>query len=121
SGETFNLGESTVEYTITEQASGQTLSCSFTVTVYDDESPVLACPNNITRNTNPNVCTYTFSGAAANASIVGDNCSAAGDMTLVNDFNGTSTLVGAAIPHGVNVITWTLTDEAGNFSSCSFT
>jgi len=44
SGYTFSLGESRVTYTITENASLQNWSCSFTVSIFDKEAPVLFCP-----------------------------------------------------------------------------
>jgi hypothetical protein len=47
SGYTFSLGESIVTYTITENASLQNWSCSFTVSIFDNESPVLFCPDDL--------------------------------------------------------------------------
>ena len=48
SGYVFAQGVSTVTYTITETASGQNWSCSFTVTVVDTEAPVIVCPADLT-------------------------------------------------------------------------
>jgi hypothetical protein len=46
SGETFNSGVSTIVYTILEIASGQEWTCSFTVTVVDEEAPtIINCGN----------------------------------------------------------------------------
>ncbi|MBK6997822.1 MAG: HYR domain-containing protein [Lewinellaceae bacterium] len=56
SGYTFGLGTSTVTYTIEEDASGQTWSCSFTVTVEDNEAPVIDCPADIEVSNDPEVC-----------------------------------------------------------------
>src|SRR5204863_4004694 len=46
SGTAFNVGVSTVTYTITD-ASLNTASCNFTVTVNDTENPTIVCPANI--------------------------------------------------------------------------
>jgi len=42
SGTTFNIGTSTVIYTITD-ASSNAVTCSFTVTIEDNENPVASC------------------------------------------------------------------------------
>jgi hypothetical protein len=52
SGETFELGTSTVTYTITEDSSGQSWTCSFDVHVEDDEDPVIEiCPEPVLTTT----------------------------------------------------------------------
>ena len=55
SGNTFDLGETTVTYTVTD-AAGNTATCDFTVTVIDNEPPVLVCPPNVTVFTTPGSC-----------------------------------------------------------------
>ena len=45
SGSTFPVGTTTVTNTATD-ASGNTTSCSFTVTVTDAQNPVITCPGN---------------------------------------------------------------------------
>jgi hypothetical protein len=80
SGYTFALGTSTVTYTITEPASGQTWSCSFTVTVEDDEAPVLTCPPSITlecasATLNADIATWIARARAT------DNCDQNVDIT----------------------------------------
>jgi hypothetical protein len=71
SGESFSLGLSTITYTITEDSSMQTLSCSFMVLVVDDEAPVILCPADIAVDNDPGIC-----GAIVefDAPIVEDNC-----------------------------------------------
>ena len=46
SGSTFPVGTTTVTNTATD-ASGNTTSCSFTVTVTDTQNPVITCPGNL--------------------------------------------------------------------------
>ena len=47
SGENFPLGATTVTYTVTA-ANGVTATCSFTVTVVDNQAPQIVCPANKT-------------------------------------------------------------------------
>lgn len=44
----FPLGTSAVKYVITETANQQSWECSFTVTVVDEEPPILTCPQDLT-------------------------------------------------------------------------
>ena len=46
SGSTFPVGMTTVTNTATD-ASGNTSSCTFTVTVTDNQNPVITCPGNL--------------------------------------------------------------------------
>ena len=56
-GSSFPLGQSTVEYTARDEL-GLMLSssCSFIVTVWDNQSPTIVCPTNITASTSPGTC-----------------------------------------------------------------
>jgi hypothetical protein len=46
-----------------------------------------------------------------------DNCTS---PTLVNNINGTNTLAGVDFSVGTTSVTWTLTDAAGNSTSCTY-
>lgn len=50
SGAAFAKGVSTVTYTV-KDAAGQTASCSFSVTINDDEAPTIKAPAGVTVNT----------------------------------------------------------------------
>jgi trimeric autotransporter adhesin len=112
SGSFFPTGVTTVQVTA---SNGET--CSFTVTVNDDEEPVISCPGDQTKNTNTNVCSYTVVGNEFNVT-ASDNCSGS---TVINDYNSTSSLNGAVFGKGVTAVKWIATDAAGNTSTCSFT
>lgn len=73
SGDEFPLGDTTVEFTATD-ASGNISTCTFTVTVVDDEVPEITCPGNITQDNDTGNC-----GAVVNYSLptATDNCAAA--------------------------------------------
>jgi len=106
-GATFPTGETTVTYTVRD-SSGNTASCSFTVTVLDDELPVIECPNDI-RLTVQNQCDTVVRWTIPQ---VNDNC---GIDQLSGSHNPNS-----SFPVGITTVTYTATDLAGNETSCSF-
>jgi gliding motility-associated-like protein len=118
-GVVFNLGVSTVTWTATDGA-GNTDVCTQTITVTDAELPVVNCQTAQTVSTDPNVCTYTHTGTAWDAT-GSDNCSVsyAYDLTGVTTGTGTS-LGGVTFNLGTTTVTWTATDGSGNTTTCSF-
>ncbi len=112
SGATFPVGTTTEEYTVTD-ASGNTATCSFTVTVTDGEDPVINCPADITVPNDAGLCE-----AVVNYSIptVTDNCTAGIVPVLIS-----GQASGTAFTVGTHTITFEATDVAGNASQCSFT
>jgi hypothetical protein len=112
SGYVFALGTSTVTYTITEPASGQSWTCSFTVTVRDDESPVLTCPQDITLECADPALAADIAAWIASATAT-DNCddNPAIEATVfsVDRFCGQSES---------RLYQFVATDEAGNTSEC---
>ncbi|MBK6824799.1 MAG: HYR domain-containing protein [Saprospiraceae bacterium] len=70
SGAAFPVGVTTNTFKLTD-ASGNTATCSFTVTVTDTQLPVISCPANIVEDSDPGICsalvTYT-------APVGTDNC-----------------------------------------------
>jgi hypothetical protein len=86
----------------------------------DGEGPTLTCPSGspFTRTPDPANCLYTVVGNEFDPT-ADDNCG--GMVTLTNSFNGMSTLDGAQLPQGDNIITWTATDACGNPSTCQIT
>jgi hypothetical protein len=105
-----NLGANTVTLTVTDN-SGNSSTCTSTVTVLDSIPPTTVCSN-----------TTVYLNNAGAASIVAadvdggsfDNCN--GSVTInVAPANFTCTNLGA------NTVTLTVTDSAGNSSSCNAT
>ncbi|MEM6398484.1 MAG: HYR domain-containing protein, partial [Bacteroidota bacterium] len=81
SGSEFPIGTTTNTFVFTD-ASGNTASCSFDVTINDTEAPtVTSCPGDISVPTDPDLCaaavTYTLPTAA-------DNCSRNGPTGFVD-------------------------------------
>ncbi|WP_304199868.1 HYR domain-containing protein [Flavobacterium alvei] len=120
---TFNLGITTVQYTVTDSANN-TANCSFTVTVNDNQPPVFtSCPPNPAPLCADNSATYIKTGTSWNAAAT-DSCSAISSLTytLSGSTTGSGTsLNGVAFNVGTTTVTWTATDTAGNTSNCVFT
>ncbi len=102
SGSSFAVGTTSVSCTATD-ASGNTASCSFTVTVNDTQAPTIVCPP--TQVAPPGVVNYP-------APVFGDNC--AGASVVCNPPSGSS------FPAGFTTVTCVATDAAGNSAMCSF-
>ena len=111
SPESFNclqLGVQQVTVTATD-ASGNSSSLSFSVTVIDQEAPVVVCPANIRRCTGDDIVEYV-------APVATDNC-----LMLGGYFDLIEGLAsGEQFPEGTTPITYTFTDASGNVGACSF-
>ena len=112
SGTAFQKGTTTVVCSVSD-ASGNSTSCSFTVTVNDTEAPGITCPPNLTRVA-PASCPIATSLAVTYADPVAtDNCP--GVTTACVPPSGSS------FPIGTTTVLCTATDTSGNRSNCSFT
>jgi len=105
-----NLGANTVTLTVTDN-NGNTSTCTSTVTVEDSIPPVIACPMDVTANTDPGSC---FAVVVFPDAIALDNCS-----VTVAQTGGLPS--GSPFPVGVNTVEFTATDAGGNTAVCSFT
>lgn len=113
SGAAFSVGTQTITFVATDAALN-TNTCSFTVTVNDNEAPIyLVCPTNFTVNTGNGVCNavVTYSTVIAN-----DNCSG----TVLPTMTTVGTASGSVFPLGQTTVTYTATDGASNVGTCSF-
>lgn len=109
SGITFNLGVSTVIYTITDNFDA-TFTCEFDVTVNDTENPVISdCPENISLNIMEGSCDTTVTWTAPTAM---DNCAL---DTIIGSHEP-----GDIFPAGTTTVMYIATDESGNRDICSF-
>jgi gliding motility-associated-like protein len=103
SGSEFPVGVTKITYEATD-SNGNIISCSFTVTVNDTEYPVILCPDDISQ-IDP-IVFYELPQFT-------DNCGA--EITLLEGLES-----GDVFPHGYTTVTYVVTDEAGNTSTCSF-
>jgi hypothetical protein len=109
SGSLFPVGVTTQTYDITD-AGGNTVTCSFTVTIVDIQDPTItSCPANITVSNDPNNCNANVFWTAPTAS---DNCSGVVLTTTI--------LPGSNFPVGTTPVTYTATDASGRTTTCLF-
>src|SRR5205085_2833348 len=88
-----------------------TSSCSFTVTVADNQGPVFSnCPMNLVKGNDSGQCT----AVATYAPTASDVCDGARTVTCMP-------ASGTAFPKGVTTVTCTASDASSNSNSCSFT
>jgi gliding motility-associated-like protein len=109
-GDIFPVGLTTQTYSVTDN-SGNTISASFTITIVDDQVPVITnCPANISVNSSSSNCgsTVTWTPPA-----ISDNCPGVqySESHSSGDF----------FPIGVTTVSYNATDVSGNISTCSFT
>ncbi|CAL66806.1 secreted protein containing hyalin domain [Christiangramia forsetii KT0803] len=111
SGDVFPVGTTTVSYTVTDEA-GNSVNCSFDVTVIDNEAPVLEEMDDLTTNNDNGIC-----GAVVNFNTVAatDNCEI-DSIVITEGFES-----GSEFPVGTTTVTYTVTDINGNVSTESFT
>src|SRR5690606_31963147 len=114
SGSIFPVGTTTNTFEVTD-ASGNTISCSFDVTVNDTEAPVITCVADATRDTDLGLCQYTVVGTEFDATFT-DNCTSG---TITNDLNGTATLAGEILPKGITTVVWIVDDGNGQTATCT--
>ena len=105
SGSTFTIGVTTVTNTATD-ASGNASSCTFTVTVIDNQPPSITCPANVFAHTAPGATTMT--NMALGTPFVSDNC------TVVSVTNNAPFVMSI----GTNIVVWTVTDSSGLTDAC---
>ncbi|MDO8587873.1 MAG: HYR domain-containing protein [Armatimonadota bacterium] len=105
----YPVGTTTITWTATDAALN-TDTCAQTVTVTDNEAPMITCPGNITQTADVGKCGATITIIPATAT---DNCGAtvagvrSDALPLTDDY-----------PVGTTTITWTATDAALNTDTC---
>ncbi|MCM4165165.1 hypothetical protein DHC50_16325 [Arenibacter sp. A80] len=110
SGAFFPVGTTTEVYTVTD-ASGNTASCSFTVTVLDSENPIINCPQDIVVQVEEGVSAAIVEFSTP---LFGDNCPNAS----IQQTQGLAS--GSNFPLGTTINIFEVTDAAGNDQTCSF-
>jgi hypothetical protein len=101
----FAIGTNVVTWTATD-THGNSTNVSQFVVITDNELPSISCPGavNVTADTGQNYASSVNLGSPSTS----DNCSVAG---VTND-------APAQFPVGTNMVTWKVTDDAGNQNSC---
>ncbi len=106
SGALFPVG-STVVSSYAQSPEGQSVPCTFTVTVQDKQNPIVNCPaSKVVNATSPAGTVVAFAPTAS------DNCSVASLVSVPAS--------GSTFPIGDSSVTCTAKDGAGNVASCNF-
>ena len=112
SGYAFPVGVTTITWTASD-ASGNSASCvTQTVTVTDEEDPIINCPSNITAYTTAGQCSANVTVPLVTAT---DNCSI---NSITNTYNSGGADASDTYPLGTTNITFTATDLSGRTASC---
>src|SRR6185436_460699 len=109
----YPVGTTTITWTATD-AHGHTDVCTQTITVTDDEDPVISCPANVNHTADPGQCSYTFTVTPATAT---DNCPGVSVTGVRSD----ALTLSDPYPVGTTTITWTATDAHGHTDVCTQT
>ncbi|WP_165871573.1 HYR domain-containing protein [Flaviaesturariibacter flavus] len=106
SGSTFPIGNTVVTYEAVD-AGGNRATCSFTVTVLDNQNPTITAPAAVTVNTNANACVAT--NVALGSPVANDNCTG-----FIVSNNAPATFA-----KGTTVVTWTVKDASGRTATAT--
>ncbi len=119
-GDAFPIGTTEVTYS-TSDADGNVISCSFNVTVEAGAEPVdpLICPENVTVNTNPGLCSAVTGDLSAMTADSITTLTYELDGAMVGSGNGQ--LIGMTFVEGETTVTYTAGTDAGSTFTCSFT
>jgi hypothetical protein len=111
------VGITTVSYVATD-ASGNSTTCSFTLTLTDNSIPVITCPASVTVSNDFDDC-----GAQVTVSATAtDNCTTPVWPIIVYSYNGqTVSSTTNYFPVGTTQVTATAVDQSFNTVSCNFT
>jgi gliding motility-associated-like protein len=111
SGTIFQIGTTTVNYTVTDNQ-GNTATCSFTVTVKDTVPPSLVCPGYILTSPQVGNCEIAVTWNEPTATDLCDNT-----ITFTSNYNSGETFQANTI---TNVVYFGY-DDFGNVGTCTFT
>ncbi|OUL62326.1 HYR domain-containing protein, partial [Flavobacterium sp. AJR] len=104
----YPVGTTKIVWTATDASGNASLSCEQTIIITDTEKPVISCPAAVIANTDAGLCTATI---VLISPTVSDNC---GIASVTND-------APVMFPIGITTVTWTVTDNNGNISTCTQT
>lgn len=108
-GAAFPVGTTVLTFEALDGA-GNVNSCSFEITVLDDQDPIISCPEDVEVESDPSAC-----GAIVDYTLTyGDNCPDA-ELILQSGFHS-----GEEFPVGETTVTWVIVDPSNNDAECSF-
>ena len=102
------------DYTVTVTNTATGCSDTSTVTIEllpDTEDPVInTCPGSVTVGADSGTCSTDAANVTLGSPVATDNCDS--DLTYKNN-------APAIFPSGNTTVTWTVTDDAGNYATCT--
>ena len=110
-GAEFPAGITTITYKV-EDVSGNFAECGFTVTVIDNEKPIIVCPANQIETAEAN-CEFIL-GDYRGLLMATDNCTVTPNLVVIQ-FPAAGTMV-----TGTTVVAIAVMDAAGNMANCTF-
>jgi len=120
-GTIFPLGQTVITYILTDH-NGNEITQSFTVTIEDTQAPTIVCPAPLVLTPNSVGCVATH---LLTLPEVTDNCSSTLSVSYSvinpdNTFSGPYTAAELlySFQVGNSIVTWTVTDAAGNSAQC---
>ena len=120
SNTTFNVGVTTITYTVTD-AGGGTASCSFSVWIKRLDIPA----STVTCTTSPtpvNAVAGTCSAPVTLTSpLINDPCNSIVSVVHNSAYGTSSSDASGTYPVGTTTVTWTITDTSGNIKTCTQT
>ncbi|MEZ5105799.1 MAG: HYR domain-containing protein, partial [Draconibacterium sp.] len=123
SGEQLSVGENTITWTITDNATPtqNVTTCTSVITINNDDPPSVTCRGNATKYTDDGECYYTVQGTEFDVTSTSSSPTLTYTVTGATDASGSS-LAGILLSKGTNYISWVADDGAGNTNECcSFT
>ncbi len=118
SGNTFNLGTTTVKYVATN-INGNADSCTFTVTVADTSMPTVTCPGNVSMDIAN--CTEVVNNIAPTLSGTNTCSIVSYSLSGVTTGSGLNDASGLTFNEGVTTVQYIVLNGNGNADTCSFT
>ncbi|XP_071942777.1 hyalin-like [Antedon mediterranea] len=120
----FGIGNTTIQYNVSDSAGNFNDSCTFVIHVEDKISPTIDCPANVTSN---NYIGEGYGLVNVSTDIGSPNATVTWDPPETSDNTGGLVTVmsssfesGDMIPIGTNTITYIATDPSGNSDTCVF-
>jgi len=111
SGSVFSKGVNMVQWQVSD-VGGNLAICQFTITVTDNQPPIITCPPSIVRSADLNMCSAVVTYASPTFS---DNC---GEVALLRIEGPVS---GSTFPKGMTSVIWQATDAVSLTQRCTFT
>jgi hypothetical protein len=96
---------------------GNSSEMTFQVRIEDNIAPTITCPEDQYLIVEADLDNYLVDNIELDPLNIFDNYMI---VSVINDFNDTSSLEGTEFPLGITSVTWTIMDAGGNVAHCSF-